>query len=73
MKFNYAKFRNDFITKRKIDRNISLTEVAEEIGDISVSTLSRLEGKSKIDMDTFAKVCGWMGAKPDSYFLIIKK
>src|SRR5262245_38834257 len=43
-----------------------LREVAEEIGDISPSTLSRIEGEKVNDMasSTFVQVCDWLEVSP---------
>lgn len=43
-----------------------LREVAEEIGDVSPSTLSRIEGERVNDMamSTFLLICDWLGAMP---------
>ena len=40
-----------------------LRETAQEIGDISPSTLSRIEGKraNDIALSTFLQICDWLG------------
>jgi transcriptional regulator with XRE-family HTH domain len=38
----------------------SLRDIAQEIPDVSVSTLSRLENESVPDVQTLIKVCEWM-------------
>jgi transcriptional regulator with XRE-family HTH domain len=44
-----------------------LRDAANEIGDISAPTLSRIE-KGKIpDVDTFIQVCGWLGVSSDTF------
>ena len=46
----------------------SLQKAADEIGDISATTLHRIErGEQRPDLDTYAKLCDWMGV-PMSYF-----
>lgn len=60
-----SKLANSVRTKR--GRN-SLRETAEEIGDISPSTLSRIEnGKHYPGLDTFSSLCDWMNM-PMDYF-----
>ncbi len=45
-----------------------LREVAKEIGGISPSTLSRVEQGKMPDVDTFTKICDWLGVAPDEFF-----
>jgi transcriptional regulator with XRE-family HTH domain len=45
-----------------------LREVAKEIGDISPSTLSRIEAGKMPDLDTFIQLCNWLEIKPDEFF-----
>lgn len=63
--------REDVIKKRIIDLKLNLREAAEEIGT-SAATLSRLEHSKPIDMETFAKVCTWLGNEPTKYFYIVR-
>lgn len=44
-----------------------LREVAEEIGEISPSTLSRIEGEraNDLSMSIFLRICDWLGIKSD--------
>lgn len=37
-----------------------LREIAKEIGDISVSTLSRVENGNLPDIDSYMKICNWL-------------
>jgi len=39
----------------------NLREIAAEIGDVSISTLSRIEQGKVPDLDTFLKICEWLG------------
>ena len=41
-----------------------LREVAEEIGDISPATLSRVENEKAPDMTTFLRLCNWLQVPP---------
>jgi transcriptional regulator with XRE-family HTH domain len=45
-----------------------LRETAKEIGDISASTLSRIEQGKMPDLDTFMRLCDWLGVSPDRFF-----
>ena len=44
-----------------------LRETAKEIGNISASTLSRIEQGNLPDVETFLKLCDWLEVSPD-YF-----
>ncbi|NJO56523.1 MAG: helix-turn-helix transcriptional regulator [Rhodospirillales bacterium] len=46
-----------------------LREAAEEIGDISPSTLSRIEGKraTDISMSTYLQLCDWLEVSPETF------
>lgn len=41
-----------------------LREVAEEIGEISPATLSRVENEKAPDMTTFLRLCNWLQVPP---------
>lgn len=45
-----------------------LREVAEEIGNVSASTLSRVEKGKMPDLDTFIHLCDWLKISPDQFF-----
>lgn len=46
---------------------VGLRETAKEIGNVSPSTLSRIE-KGKIpDLETFVKICQWLDVSPDEF------
>lgn len=68
--FNIEQLRVDLITKRVINNCISLGEASKEIG-VSKSTLSRLENKRPIDIDSFTKICGWLNKYPQEYFKVV--
>ncbi len=44
-----------------------LRETASEIGDISASTLSRIEKGKLPDVETFIKLCDWLEVSPDKF------
>ena len=44
-----------------------LREVAEEIGDISASTLSRIEQGNVPDVATFMRICNWLGVDSSEF------
>ena len=44
-----------------------LREVAEEIGDISASTLSRIEQGNVPDVATFMRICHWLGVDSSEF------
>ncbi|MCB9179567.1 MAG: helix-turn-helix transcriptional regulator [Flavobacteriales bacterium] len=53
------------IRKKRGDKG--LRTVAEEIGDISAPTLSRIEAGNVPDVDTFLKLCRWLGMDPSTF------
>lgn len=47
--------------------DMGLREMAKKIGNISPSTLSRIE-KGKIpDLETFVKICQWLDVSPEEF------
>lgn len=44
-----------------------LRETATEIGDISPATLSRVEQGNLPDVETFIKLCKWLGVSTDAF------
>lgn len=44
-----------------------LREIAREIGEVSPSTLSRIENGKTPDMDTFLRVCDWLQQAPADF------
>lgn len=44
-----------------------LRAIAEQIGGVSASTLSRVEQGGAPDLPTFIRICGWLGASPDEF------
>ena len=44
-----------------------LRATAAEIGGVSASTLSRVEAGNVPDLDTFLKLCQWLGASPEEF------
>lgn len=50
-----------------------LRAVADEIGEVSAATLSRIEQGKIPDVDTFIKICKWLGVTTDNFILGGKK
>lgn len=44
-----------------------LRAIANEIGDVSASTLSRIEQGKVPDLDTFIRLCKWLGVSADHF------
>ncbi len=44
-----------------------LRATASEIGGVSASTLSRVEAGKVPDLDTFLRLCRWLGTSPDEF------
>lgn len=47
----------------------SLKEAVEEIGDITPSTLLRIEQEKDPDVQTFLKICSWLEVSPSVFIL----
>lgn len=47
--------------------NKGLRDTANEIGDISYATLSRIELGKVPDVDTFIKLCKWLNLSTDTF------
>ena len=61
---NTEKFSAMLKSKRG---NKGLRAVAQEIGEISASTLSRIEQGNLPDVDTFIRICKWLGISPEDF------
>ncbi len=46
-----------------------LREIADEIGEVSPSTLSRVENEKAPDMTTFIRICNWLQVRPAELFI----
>lgn len=44
-----------------------LREIAKEIGEVSASTLSRIEQGKIPDLDTYIRICRWMQVTPNEF------
>ncbi len=49
--------------------NKGLRAVADEIGSVSFTTLSRIEQKRIPDVDTFIKICKWLEVSTETFIL----
>jgi transcriptional regulator with XRE-family HTH domain len=47
--------------------NRGLRDIAQEIGDVSPSTLSRIENGKVPDMDTFLRICDWLQVSSEEF------
>ena len=50
-----------------------LKDTATEIGDISAATLSRVEQGNLPDVETFIKLCKWLGVPTDTFVIVPPK
>ena len=57
------------IRKQRGERG--LREVAQEIGEVNASTLSRIEHGNLPDLDTFLRICRWLGVSPDEFTTVL--
>jgi len=53
------------VKNKRSKRN--LREIASEIGEVSISTLSRIEQGKIPDLSTFMKICEWLEISPDEF------
>lgn len=53
------------VRTRRGDRGLRF--VAEEIGGVSASTLSRIEQGNLPDLPTFVRVCAWLGVSTEEF------
>lgn len=63
---NTAKLAGSISDRRKKDK-LGVRAAAEQIGDVSASTLSRVEKGNLPDLDTYLRICRWLGYAP-SFF-----
>lgn len=45
----------------------NLRDIAKEIGEVSISTLSRIEQGKIPDLSTYMKICEWLEVSPDEF------
>lgn len=66
MKLNYEILRSDIVQKRMVENRLTTRQAAAQIG-ISAATLSRVETKHNIDVDTLFKILTWLNQNIDRY------
>ncbi len=64
---DYTLVRERLVRTRK-RKNLSLRQAAEEIGEISPSTLSRIERGATPDLATVDRLIGWLGLERNAVF-----
>lgn len=69
--FDTQEFSKQIKTKRIIDLNIGLRDVAKKT-NISISTLSRVENGAIPDMTSLIKISNWLKSSPSIFFKIKK-
>jgi transcriptional regulator with XRE-family HTH domain len=63
---DFNKFAATIRTKRG---ERGLRQIAEEIGQVSASTLSRIEQGNVPDLETFMRICQWLCVSADEFRL----
>ena len=71
-RFNYDKFSKAIKTKRIIEDNIGVREVAKKM-KVSAATISRMENKKEPTLANFIKVCNWLNVTPTEFIGVYKK
>lgn len=69
-KINIEKFAQ--LVKNKRGKT-NLRDIANEIGNVSISTLSRIEQGKIPDLSTFIKICEWLEVTPNEFALNTEK
>lgn len=64
--FNSELFAKKIKTKRIIELNIGLREVSKKT-KVSPATICRLENDAIPEMETFLKMCNWLGSDPKEF------
>lgn len=54
---------------RRKERGLGVRAAATEVGDVSASTLSRVEKGNLPDLDTYLRICRWLGLTA-TYFTV---
>ena len=49
------------------------TEIKNEVGEVSISTLSRIEQGKVPDLSTYMKICEWINVSPNEFAISIEK
>ena len=57
----------ELVKKTRLSQKMGLREAAKKIGGVSPSTLSRVEKESVPDLDTYIRLCDWLGVSPDRF------
>jgi transcriptional regulator with XRE-family HTH domain len=57
------------IRDRRKERALGVRAASSEIGGVSSSTLSRVEKGNLPDLDTYLRLCRWLG-RPATYFAV---
>ena len=83
MKFDNKKFSKDVVKMRCVSsKEVKVQTIngpiklmvpsglrgAARKANVSAPTISRIERGGMPDMETFAKLCGWMNENPTKYF-----
>ena len=58
------------LVKNKRGRK-NLREIAKEIGEVSISTISRIEQGKIPDLSTYMKICEWLEVSPEEFSINI--
>ncbi len=63
------EFNTDLLARMVRDKRGTkgLREAAAEVGEVSAPTLSRIENGKVPDMDTFMRICQWLGVSADTF------
>jgi transcriptional regulator with XRE-family HTH domain len=65
--FNHTAFAETLKAKRD-SMELGVREAAEQIGNLSASTLSRIENGKIPDLPDFLAICAWMNRDPSEFW-----
>jgi transcriptional regulator with XRE-family HTH domain len=56
------------LRNRRLENGLSVRQAAQD-ANVSFSTITRVESGAQPDLATFLKLCGWLGVRPEQFFL----
>lgn len=58
---------SEAIQRHREKNNLTVRSAASEMENVSSSTLSRIERGSLPDIDTYMRICRWLGVNPSTF------
>lgn len=70
-RFN-SRALHDALDKKRIELNMSWSDVASEIG-VSVSTIRRMQEGGRMEIDGMLAMVGWLGLAVESFVIELRE